>query len=324
VNVTADEIARYSPAQADVINLETNALETVELRDLLRAHGAAIPLIRQIVSVIDEDRLRPLGLDLEFDRIDARVTFEGLFRDTSLLARIRMLLTALEQKLGTPVDIEFASDGTDFYLLQCRPQCDTGEDGPASIPRDVPRQAVLFSAKRYVSNGRVPDVTHVVYVDPQAFDALADPEDLKAVGRVVGRLNGLLPKRRFVLLGPGRWGSRGDLKLGVSVTYSDINNAAMLIEIARAKGGYVPDLSFGTHFFQDLVEARIRYLPLYPDDEDVVFQESFCSGRPTGCPSCCPSTSISPPWSAWSTYPGRRTARSCVSCSTPIWTRPWP
>jgi hypothetical protein len=49
----------------------------------------------------------------------------------------------------------------------------------------------------------------------------------------------------------------------------------MLIEVARKKGNYVPDLSFGTHFFQDLVEANIRYLPLYPDDPRVVFNDYF-------------------------------------------------
>jgi hypothetical protein len=59
------------------------------------------------------------------------------------------------------------------------------------------------------------------------------------------------------------------------VTYSQISNTAVLIEIARQKGNYVPDLSFGTHFFQDLVETGIRYLPLYPDDEHVIFNEAF-------------------------------------------------
>jgi predicted nucleotidyltransferase len=76
-------------------------------------------------------------------------------------------------------------------------------------------------------------------------------------------------------MGPGRWGSRGSIKLGVNVTYSDINNTAMLIEIARKQKDYVPDPSFGTHFFQDLVEASIRYLPLYPDDRGVIFNEQF-------------------------------------------------
>ena len=62
---------------------------------------------------------------------------------------------------------------------------------------------------------------------------------------------------------------------GVQVTYADINNTAALIEIARQRSSYVPELSFGTHFFQDLVEANIRYLPLYPDDRDVLFNEKF-------------------------------------------------
>ena len=94
--------------------------------------------------------------------------------------------------------------------------------------------------------------------------------ELKDIGRAVGRLNKLLPKRQFILMGPGRWGSRGDIKLGVSVTYADINNTAMLIEIARRTGDYLPDLSFGTHFFQDLVEAGIGYLPLYRFHGDLV------------------------------------------------------
>ena len=80
---------------------------------------------------------------------------------------------------------------------------------------------------------------------------------------------------QFILIGPGRWGSRGDIKLGVPVTYSDINNTAMLIEVARQRGNYLPELSFGTHFFQDLVEASIRYLPLYPDDPTTAFNELF-------------------------------------------------
>ena len=74
-------------------------------------------------------------------------------------------------------------------------------------------------------------------------------------------------------MGPGRWGSRGDIKLGVPVKYGDINNTSLLIEIAKDKGDYTPELSFGTHFFQDLVEADIKYLPLYPDQSKNIFNE---------------------------------------------------
>jgi hypothetical protein len=120
----------------------------------------------------------------------------------------------------------------------------------------------------------VNDISHVVYVVPEEYARL-DLESIRDVGRAVGRLNRLLPKRQFVLMGPGRWGSRGDIRLGVPVTYADISNAAVIVEVARKQGGYLPDLSFGTHFFQDLVESNIRYLPLYPDDPDVVFNEAF-------------------------------------------------
>jgi len=76
-------------------------------------------------------------------------------------------------------------------------------------------------------------------------------------------------------MGPGRWGSRGDVKLGVPVKYGDINNTSLLIEIAKEKGEYTPELSFGTHFFQDLVEAEIKYLPLYPDESENTFNENL-------------------------------------------------
>ena len=98
---------------------------------------------------------------------------------------------------------------------------------------------------------------------------------MRNIGKIISKLNQSLPKRRFILIGPGRWGSKGDIQLGVSVNYSDINNTAMLIEVAKRNKEYVPELSFGTHFFQDLVEANIKYLPLYPDENESIFNEKF-------------------------------------------------
>jgi hypothetical protein len=143
------------------------------------------------------------------------------------------------------------------------------------IPRNSPKERILFTANRYISNACIEDISHIVYIDPQKYAELPSREDYLAVGRVVSKLNKLLPRRRFVLMGPGRWGSRGDIKLGVNVTYSDINNTAALIEIAKLQGNYMPELSFGTHFFQDLVESRIKYLPLYPDDEMIIFNYDY-------------------------------------------------
>jgi hypothetical protein len=143
------------------------------------------------------------------------------------------------------------------------------------FPKEIPPEDVLFTADRYVTTGIARGIEYLVYVDPMEYDLLDSREKLVEVGRIVGRINEKLPLKRFVLIGPGRWGSRGDIKLGVRVGYSDINRTALLIEVARSKKGYVPDLSFGTHFFQDLVEAGIRYLPLYPDSEGAVFNEGF-------------------------------------------------
>jgi pyruvate, water dikinase len=280
VNVTTDEVVRYSPRKIDVINMETRRFETLDIADLFREHGREYPALDLVASVYDRDGIhRPVGFDWDPASSRLCVTFDGLINNTPFMARMRAMLKLLRERIGTPVDIEFASDGREFYLLQCRPQSFSRDAVPSPIPRDLAYERVIFSATKYVSNGRVPDVTHIVYVDPEEYDRLDDLADLKDVGRAVGRLNKMLPKRQFILMGPGRWGSRGDIKLGVSVTYSDINNTAVLMEIAAKRGNYTPDLSFGTHFFQDLVEAGIRYLPLFPG-EGGVFNELFLRRAP--------------------------------------------
>jgi hypothetical protein len=281
VNVTLDEIVRYAPQKIDVINLKKNRFETVTIQQLLMQCGAEYPNFSQIFAILKETHLQqPSTLETDFEKDHFVATFEGLFTRTPFLKKMHAILLALQEKLDTPVDIEFAHDGKDFYLLQCRPQSFGDDCKPAAIPRDVNKRNIIFTANRYVSNGFVPDITHIVYVDPQKYSEITSREDLLAIGRVVGMLNQVLPKRQFILMGPGRWGSRGDIKLGVSVTYSEINNTAMLIEIARQQKNYLPEVSFGTHFFQDLVEASIRYLPLYPDDKHIILNEEFLKNSP--------------------------------------------
>ena len=275
-NTSIDEIVSYSPRRIDLLNLETKKFETLEIKDLLEEIDGDYPAVERVFSIRENDVLRKpskILLDLEKDELVA--TFNALFTETTFVEEVGEIVKHLEETLETPVDIEFAHDGIDLYLLQCRPQSFLKEERPAAIPKDVTPSSVVFSANRYVSNGWLPEISHIVYVDPEGYSNLESREELLQVGRAVSIANKLLPKRQFILMGPGRWGSRGDIKLGVSVTYSDINNTAMLIEIAKKTGSYLPDLSFGTHFFQDLVESSIRYLPLYPDDPGVRFNEPF-------------------------------------------------
>ncbi|MFC2122033.1 PEP/pyruvate-binding domain-containing protein, partial [Bacteroidota bacterium] len=276
VNITTDEKIRYSPKNIDVINLKTCRFETIRIEDLLKKHGDEYPAINNIVSILEQDFIRqPGGLGVNFKKDSIVVTFEGLFEKTLFIKRIFAILNELEEKYKYPVDIEFAHDGENFYLLQCRSQSSGKISKPAAIPKNVSRDKIIFSANKYIPNGHVTDISYIVYVDPLMYSELSSHKDMVAIGRAVSRLNQILPKRKFILMGPGRWGSRGDIKLGVNVTYSDINNSSMLIEMARKQKDYVPDLSFGTHFFQDLVESNIRYLPLYPDSRDVTFNEEF-------------------------------------------------
>jgi pyruvate,water dikinase len=280
VNPSPEETWRYSPRCVDVINLESEKLETVRIDNFLADIGYEYPELDKVFSVYRDDQIREIRMT-GIDAADSPVvTFNNLIARTPFIAQIQSLLRTLEETLRYPVDIEFASDGLSLYLLQCRPQSHSRQRQAAPIPTDLPRESILFNARRYVCNGQVSGIIYVVYVDPEGYSSLGGREQMLDVGRAVSKLNEILPRRRFILMGPGRWGSRGDIRLGVSVDYAGINNSAMLVEIARKKGSYVPELSFGTHFFQDLVEADIHCLPLYPDDDGIVFNESFLLDSP--------------------------------------------
>jgi len=282
VNVTPDQIAYYAQSFMDVINLETGRFETHAIQDLLREAGNDYPLLEQIVSVQEDGFLKkPMKGMLSADKDDLVVTFAGLMERTDFVAQIRTVLAILQEALGTAVDMEFAHDGQNLYLLQCRPQSRMEDEGRIQLPSKVPAEHKIFSANKFVTNGAVEGIRYVVYVDPEEYRNAPDLADLVAIADAVSRLNGVLPRRKFILMGPGRWGSRGDVTLGVGITYSGINNTSLLVEIARKKGNYVPDLSFGTHFFQDLVEARIHYLALYPDEEGNLFNEEFLRNSPS-------------------------------------------
>jgi hypothetical protein len=279
VNPDPLEEAKYSPKMMDVINLEENTFETVDMLQIIRRYGSDYPDIENLISVFFENNMHIKNtFQLDFETDDIIFSLEPLIRNTDFIEKIKQMLEELRNRMHTAVDIEFAYCNGDIYILQCRPQAGSPDSIPQPIPKEIADKYILFNARKHISNGIIDNISHVVYVNPDEYNALDTLEKLERVGIAVGRLNSLLPKRKFILMGPGRWGSRGDIKLGVKVNYSDINNTAMLIEIAQKKGDYVPELSFGTHFFQDLVESSIKYLPLYPDDPNIIFQNSFLSG----------------------------------------------
>ena len=135
-NATPEEVVRYSPRYMDVINLNTNKFETVDVVEFLRQVGDEMPAVEQLVSVYEEGHLRqPMMGGIDFERDDLVVAFEGLLNRTPFVKQIDALLKLLERELKHPADIEFASDGKDLYLLQCRAQAPAKHAKPAPIPR---------------------------------------------------------------------------------------------------------------------------------------------------------------------------------------------
>ena len=274
VNTVVDEIVRYSQKEMELINMKTGVLETLPSSKVFKEFQEEFPLADDIISVCRGGVLSHPGIQ-ELDERNIVVTFSRLLERSPFINQISKVLDVLKRELGHPVDVEFAHDGESLYILQCRPQSQGLEVERVPVPKNIMENNKLFSAQRYVTTGLVEGVEYIVYVDPGRYEELGSKEDMMDVAATVGKLNAVLPKRKFILMGPGRWGSRGDIKLGVPVTYRDINNTALLVEIAKEKGGYLPELSFGTHFFQDLVEAEIQYLPLYPDESGSVYNDKL-------------------------------------------------
>jgi hypothetical protein len=144
-----------------------------------------------------------------------------------------------------------------------------------SFPARVNPEDLIFQTDSCVNTASVENIHYLVYVDSEGYHNLPPDKKLQ-VARAIGRINGVLQdqNKRYILIGPGRWGSN-NIDLGVKVTYADIDAAAMIVEIATSAGGYVPEASYGTHFFQDLVEDGIYYLAVYPGLNNNYLSEKF-------------------------------------------------
>jgi hypothetical protein len=147
------------------------------------------------------------------------------------------------------------------------------EEQQVTIPNDIPDKDILFTAYELIPDGGAEGIRYIVFVDPMAYRSCEI--DLKhALGRAISRLNRRFENEAYILMGPGRWGSV-NIDLGVQVTYADLHNTSVLIEMAVAHNGQLPELSYGTHFFQDLVEAGIHSLPLHIGEGETRFNWEF-------------------------------------------------
>ncbi len=271
--IEADEICKYSQKFIDVIDLEKREFVTLPMDKFLKE--VSHPDLFYAASIKEGEHLKTPMFKTE--KIDVRktcITFENFLTKSPFVKLMKKSLRLLQQAYGRPVDVEFAWDENRLYILQCRSLSVTREIDAVEIPTDIPEEDIIFTTHKVLNNCKVENIEFVVYVDPKRYSLIEGVEEKLKVGRVVGRLNRRLEGKNFALFGPGRWGSN-DINLGVRVNYEDINRTKILAEVAFEEGGSTPEVSFGTHFFSDLVEAHIVPIVIFPDHKQNIFKEEF-------------------------------------------------
>ncbi|MBU4340955.1 MAG: PEP/pyruvate-binding domain-containing protein, partial [Euryarchaeota archaeon] len=274
------EITKYSQWDVDLLDLEDNEFKTIPFSELIT--DCDYPNLKLFVSVYNDDYLYDPHTGL-IDSLPENLflTFNNLIKQTDLVENIGEMLKIIEKSYGHPVDIEFtafvdSNNRTKINVLQCRTMKIPGITGPVDIPSNIPPEKILFRSDKIINGGVVTDIRYIVYIDPRVYTRIDELHIKKSLGRVIGRINERfgIDGVRFILMGPGRWGSK-NIDLGVNIGYADINKTAVLVEIARKGGGHTPEVSYGTHFFLDLVEGHIIYMPVYPDMPGSEFNEEF-------------------------------------------------
>ncbi len=271
-------IARHAQRRMDVLDLQENRVVSGPFADLL-GDAADFPMV---LFTSREQPDRPPFL-----------TFDGLLKDTAFVADMRALLGGLDAAYRHPVEIEFALNVLDggsyrINLLQCRPMQVRNADGlvAAEPPDEVPR--IVSARGAVIGPSRVIHPERVVYVRPARYGQL-NPADRLTVTRFIGKINRLSAGKSLLLLGPGRWGS-SDLWLGIPVAFAEINHVAALCEIVAMHDYLVPDVSLGTHFINELIEADMLYFALFPKLAGNRIDEETILGWPNRLGELLPDT----------------------------------
>lgn len=275
----ARAIRRYSQQNVDLIDLEANQLRSVPVREAL---STRYPPLRYIAQVEQDGYLATLHTSM-VDPEKLVITFDELLTRTPFAARIRAALTLLERHYESPVDTEFTVQILDpqsprpdvrITLLQCRPQSHIQDAVEVQLPRELFEEDIIFSTQRMVPQGIVTDIRYVLFVTPEGYFSLTNQAERTQLERAIGQLNAALQNEIFIAVGPGRWGTSTP-DLGIHITYGDIYNTRALVELSGEMIGASPEPSFGTHFFQDLMEAHIYPLAIFLDDADARFNLDF-------------------------------------------------
>jgi len=273
----SQDAKKFSQHNVDLLDTEENRLRTVDFTKILDEN---LDIKLDLIASRDpytQQKMADLGISGKHAWV---LTFEKLLAHTEFTQIMQKMLKTLEIRYQYPIDIEFtvnfAKDGAfKINLVQCRPLQTKGLKAAIRVPENIEPQKILFASHGYIMGGSIlQPLKRIIYVDSEKYVELSASQKY-SVARLIGKLNAQIGNKEAtpaILLGPGRWGTTTP-SLGVPVNFSEINRVTVLVEIAYEGGNLMPELSFGTHFFQDLVESDIFYVALFPQKESVMLNK---------------------------------------------------
>ena len=256
---------KFSQGKAEVINMTKRELEKLSYEMMEQDIPKYLEKILLEHDTEAESRLREMGRRREVKFISCK----GLVANAPLMDHMRRMLKCIQEEYKYPIDTEFTiniSENGEYSidLLQCRPlQVQKGKSGSV-VPDDVSEERILlesFGASMGISKTSTLDL--IVYVDPIKYYELPYKEkDL--VAKLIGKINWHYRDmdKHMMLIVPGRVGTTSP-ELGVPTSFADISAYDIICETEESRAGYNPELSYGSHIFQDLVEAEILYTAIF-------------------------------------------------------------
>ena len=264
---------KFSQGKAEVINMTTHQLEKMSY-DMLEP---VIPkYLENILLEHDydaESRLREMGRPRQVKFISCK----GLVANKKLMDQMKRMLHCIQEEYDYPVDTEFTiniSDNGDYSvdLLQCRPLQVQRSSGGTVIPEGIPEDNILLeNMSSSMGLSKASELDIIVYVDPVNYYNMPY-RDKPAVARLIGKINWHYRElnKHMMLIVPGRVGTTSP-ELGVPTSFADISAFEIICETEETKAGYNPELSYGSHIFQDLVEAEILYTAVFNNAKTIHF-----------------------------------------------------
>ncbi len=273
---------KFSQGKAEVIDMSDKTLKKLYLEDMESDIPKYLDKILLEHDFEAESRLRDMGRDRDVKFISCK----GLVTNKTLMEQMRRLLRCIQDEYEYPVDTEFTiniSENGEYSvdLLQCRPlQIQKTKSGDV-IPEGIPADSILLESKG-ASMGmcRASKLDLIVLVDPIGYYNMPY-KDKDLVAKLIGKINWQFrgKNKHMMLIVPGRVGTSSP-ELGVPTTFADISEYEIICEAEEARAGYNPELSYGSHIFQDLVEAEIMYTAVFAGEKTLHYSPEKLSSSP--------------------------------------------